>query len=212
MYSLVFRVIWAHIRFFLFFDNFFMKKILFSPQRKSAFSLIELLVVIGIIAILALWASKLNFSRLSLKQKVSIESIHMVSLFEEVRNNALLGKAVGTNNVIPLSWKIAVSRTGSGTIQSLYTETGSNWITYSTLWWNARFPFEIFQVQCTRLDGTNTQNLSGTWEFIFTGSTLSFSGGNCQNQNQKLIEITQGTPDIQEKIRINTVTWVIEQI
>jgi len=64
-------------------------------QQKNifrAFTLPELLVAIAVISVLALGISQFNFNRLSQKQQIEIEVVKLISLIEDVRNNALIGR------------------------------------------------------------------------------------------------------------------------
>lgn len=75
--------------YFLLPDNFLMRH-----SNSSAFTLAEILVIMVIIAIIALWSSTLNFNKMSQKQQLDIEMQKIVNIIEETRNNALLGKSI----------------------------------------------------------------------------------------------------------------------
>ena len=61
-------------------------------KNKNAFSLIELVVVIGLITFIALTATSLNFQWLSDKQKLEIFSNRIITQIEAIRNDALVWK------------------------------------------------------------------------------------------------------------------------
>lgn len=170
----------------------------------SAFTLAELLVVMSIIGILALWISNINFSRLSQKQQVSIESIKIVNLIEEARNNALIWKWVGVSLTTPDSWSIVLeNNSSSGSLQSTYLSGTS--IAYSS--WDSPFPFSISNLECRRLDDSAD---SSSWPFTltFTGSVWWISG--CSDNTYKKIKFDYGVWSLTQNITINTLSWVIE--
>ena len=177
-------------------------------KKIPAFSLVELIVVIGVIWIISLGVSRFDFGRLSQNQELKIETIRIKSIFEEIRNNALLWKAVGTSSVIPSTWKIEVSQTSSGKVRSDYY-SGSLWIDYKKSWL-ARKPFQISSIRCKNLSETASGSLSGTGTFLFTGSLISFTGSACSSSTYKIVELIQSDGRFTETLEINTVTGTIE--
>ena len=85
-------------------------------KNKNAFSLIELVVVIGLITFIALTATSLNFQWLSDKQKLEIFSNRIITQIEAIRNDALVWK-----NLYDITkkiwfedieqWEIAINKT-----------------------------------------------------------------------------------------------------
>lgn len=167
----------------------------------SGFTLAELLVVMSIIGILALWISNINFSRLSQKQQISIESIKIINLVEEARNNALIWKWVGISLITPESWSVILENTNSsGSLEISYLNGTS--IAYSD--WNTPKPFSISDLECRELnDDLNT----ASWSFIltFTGSL-----GWISNCTGKKLNFNYGVWPLTQNITINTLSWVIE--
>ncbi len=204
LYSLFFRVIWVYNKKKTFFDNSFMQQ----KNTPPAFTLAEILVVIVIISIIALWVSRFDFSRLSQKQKVSIETSKIGNVIEETRNSALLWRATGTGFQTPLAWKIDISRSGSGRMATAYL-SGSTWFLFSRSW-TASNPFAIMSIRCTKLDGTGTGTLTatGTGTLIFTWSLVSFSWPNCINSNFKILEIEHGNANFRETLRFYMLSGV----
>ncbi|RKW20781.1 type II secretion system protein [Candidatus Gracilibacteria bacterium] len=85
-------------------------------KNKNAFSLIELVVVIGLITFIALTATSLNFQGLSDKQKLEIFSNRIITQIEAIRNDALVGKNLyDTTKKIGFEdieqWEIAINKT-----------------------------------------------------------------------------------------------------
>lgn len=71
-------------------------------KNRKAFTLLEIMVVIALIAIIMTWVSTLNFSSLSNSQKAEILANKIISQIEEARNNILVWKWE-TNTTTP-SW------------------------------------------------------------------------------------------------------------
>ena len=85
-------------------------------KNKNAFSLIELVVVIGLITFIALTATSLNFQWLSDKQKLEIFSNRIITQIEAIRNDALVWKNLyDTTKKIWFEdieqWEIAINKT-----------------------------------------------------------------------------------------------------
>lgn len=85
-------------------------------KNKNAFSLIELVVVIGLITFIALTATSLNFQWLSDKQKLEIFSNRIITQIETIRNDALVWKNLyDTTKKIWFEdieqWEIAINKT-----------------------------------------------------------------------------------------------------
>jgi len=183
---------------------------LFMQQKNSllAYTLMELLVVITIIGIIAIWTTQLDFNRLSQKQQVSIEAIKIINIIEEVRNNALTWKWIWVTLETPDAWKIDISRSASGTVTSSYTlNDGSSWTPYSFWSWQAPFPQEIESMECYKLDGSS-ESISTPISISFTGSVWSLSG--CSDNNYKIFTFIYGIANLKHSISINALTWVIE--
>ena len=77
-------------------------------KNKNAFSLIELVVVIGLITFIALTATSLNFQWLSDKQKLEIFSNRIITQIEAIRNDALVWKNWFEDIE---QWEIAINKT-----------------------------------------------------------------------------------------------------
>ena len=91
-----------------------------KKNNHNAFTLIELMVVIGIIAILILGSNFLNFNKVSNKQKLDTKTIRIVSQIEEIRNNSLLWKWIWTELIVPKKYRIDFSTSWSWVISTKY--------------------------------------------------------------------------------------------
>ena len=178
-------------------------------KYKIAFTLVEILVVIAIIGILALWVSRLNFSRMSQVELLNIESIKMLTLIEEMRNNALVWRAISAGWQIPENWRIVFDIDDNRYSAWFLRET---WLAPEiTINSNIRVPFGIMSVRCIWIDNTNLWNMAnlGSIEFGTTGLT-TING--CSNDNARILHIELWHWSISRIIRVNTITNVIEEI
>lgn len=172
--------------------------------KAKGFTLSEVLVVIAVIGILWVAVSNLNFSRISQQELLAIESIKMLATTEEMRNNALVGKAVDINGQIPESWYIEFN------IPSNNYSTSYSGGTLQTQ--ELRNPFEILSITCSSLEGNMTAKWSSIKVDFFTNTTTSVSWCPTSVFYPKILEIEIGRWDIRSTIRINTLTNVIEEI
>lgn len=161
----------------------------------------------AIIAILALWATRINYSRLSQNQQISIETVKIINLVEEIRNNALVGKAVTNASVLetPKSWEIAISPSGGGSVNSSYTLEG--WATWNYLSWQTTGNFSLTQIECEKLDGSTGATLSNPI-ISFEGSQGSISW--CPDTTYKILTFEYWIGSLQQEVSINVLSWIIE--
>ena len=181
----------------------------------NAFTLIELMVVIAIIAILILGSNFLSFNKVSNKQKLETNVIRINSHFEEIRNNALLWKWIWTNLFVPEEYKIEFSTTWSWIIKNTYL---SWWIYYDYNLFEKNINFSdrfdsISEIKCFKLNTLTAENTFNSWStntwtiFIkWANMTLSWS---C-NATTKILEVTIKRKNDTKKIQINTLNWLIE--
>lgn len=170
----------------------------------AAFTIAELLVVISVISILALWIANIDFKRLSQKQQINIETTKIVNHIEEARNNALIWKWVGVSLSTPESWSTTIENTSSsGSLEISYFSGGL--VTYNN--WESPFPFSISNLECRRFDNSVDTN---SWPFtlIFTWSLGWISG--CSDDSYKILNFDYGIWAITQNISINTLSWIIE--
>jgi len=177
-----------------------------------AFTLIELMLVIGIISIIAIWSSWINFNRLSDKQKIEIFSNKIITLFEKVRNNSLLWKGIWTNMQVPEKWKIEFSNAWNWQILTSYY---LSWATDWTIYDNNVFDtlFEIKELECTNINNTNTESiLNWTWTIEINWSKLSLNWDCTDISHKKIITTVRYKNNFEEKIEINTINWLINKL
>ncbi|QFR38954.1 prepilin-type N-terminal cleavage/methylation domain-containing protein [Candidatus Gracilibacteria bacterium 28_42_T64] len=176
----------------------------------SAFTLAEILVVISIIAILSLGINSINFNRISKKQDLEVFTNKVTYSFENVRNDALLGKGIGTDLNVPEKWKIDFSNVGSGQIVTSYFS--GSWFIYTGSTLVPQKNFNISEINCLRLDNTvDTLITNGIGTIEFIGSNLSLTGA-CTDTTSKKLEIVTdyGSGTFEKTIHINMINGLVE--
>lgn len=185
---------------FFYFWQLFMK-----IKSVKAFTLIEILVGISIISIMALGISQMNFSRLSDNQKLDIELSKITSIIEETRNNALIGRWLGTNLVNPDSWNIQISNnSSSGTINVLYNSWGAR-VNYKS--YSVQKPFSIIEISCKNVDWNST----GTSSNVLLWYTWANAGVDLWcSSDSSILDIQVWNSRLNKDIHIETITNIIE--
>lgn len=174
-------------------------------KTHSAFTLIELMVIIAIIWIMAWLGSQINLNKISDKNKLIIFNNSIVSQFETFRNNILLWKWVDSNVWVKESWKMTYNTTNSWTITPSYLSW--TWITYPDSSINTEDFYSITDINC--LDINKTLLNSGTNAEVFIqGNNFSLSGA-C-TWASRILEFTTKFRANTSKIYINTLNWLIE--
>ncbi len=165
----------------------------------SGFTLIEVLVVISIIAVMAVGVSNINWNRLTDKQKVTILKNRVISDIETIRNNALFGKWVTVDLIVPEQWNIAIS---------------NNQIDISYLSWATDIPYKTIAIGTPERIKTiycwddTTDIVSGPAELIFRWSEVSFGSSTCVWENVLSLDLDY-KQNFTESIEINSVSGLI---
>lgn len=142
-----------------------------SHKKAKGFTMVELLIVIAIIWVIASSANYLNFDDINNSKRVEVFSNSIGRSFENIRNNALYGRSLLTEN--PDAWRVSLDMTNSGTIVTEYL-SWSVWSTYDDEESNysVDFPAFISYINCdTSLDVS-----SGSGVVEYRWSELSFTG------------------------------------
>ena len=166
----------------------------------KAFTLIEIMVVISIITIITLWASRINFNTFNDRQRLEIFSNNIRTSFENIRNNALLWKWVWGDTLTPQNWKMTLSWTW---ITTFYDTT-----TYNE--WNI-IPangYSIKNISCASLDGTPTNVNVNIVNITIHWQDLSLSG-DC-NETDKIVSFTTNYKQFTHTLTINSINGIIE--
>lgn len=178
-------------------------------KNNNWFSLIELLVVIAIIGIIVVGSSRIDFNPQIDKQNFDMFTNNVFTSIEGVRNNALLGKWVGSGSIFthPEKWIIKLSSIWTGSVQAEY-QSGSN--IYPL--WDFRVDFlnqnaKISELRCESIDGyTSTGSVI---DIELSGKTMSLSG--CSSE-QKILKIKTEYKNFHKIIQVNSITWLIEKL
>jgi Tfp pilus assembly protein FimT len=181
-------------------------------KSKIAFTLVELVVIITIIAILAIWVSRINFNAISNKQALESFVGSISNQIETVRTNALVWKWVGTNLIVPTSWKMEFSK-DNWTITTSYFSADS-WIIDGEI---KKTWYEIKDISCTQPDGTSTSNYN-KWFIFFEKDKYSLNNWTnwCSWFDNKdyfsRIAIQISFNWASETLEFNTLNWLIKRI
>lgn len=175
------------------------------------YTLTELIVIIAIIWILAIWASRINFNPQIDKQNSELFTNSIFTSIESVRNNSLLWKWVWSWTILnhPDKWIINISTNNSWSINFKYLNA---WVekNLEEFWVNFINRFSsIKQLSCKNLDWTNPSNHTNI-DLEFSGNNLSLSW--CNLPEQRILEITTNYKNFENIININSTTWLIQKI
>jgi len=164
------------------------------------------MIVIAVISIIVLWATRIDFNRWSNEQKLAIFTNEVVSKIETVRNNALVWKGIWIDVETPDSWNIRVSDTGSWSLQTSYDIWATSSISqqYST---TPNTFYSIWNMRCIQLDDT-TETLSPNADITINGNDMTLSG--CSSDTFKILEFTTSYRGLNDRVKINTISWLIE--
>lgn len=183
---------------------------MFKVKIKKAFTLIELLVWISIITMIIMWATSIDYNRLSQKQKLEIFTNNIKANFETIRNSSLSWKWIWLDLDIPKKWKIEYSKTNSWVIQS----STYNWDVWSSNN-NLQFPiwFYISKINCLTINWAIIyENISWTWtiEFTWSNMILTWETWECPSNRSKILEIYITHTVNTKKITFNVLNWLVE--
>ena len=171
----------------------------------TAFTLIELLLIITIITISVVWVNQLNFNFLTEKQKLDI-FVHKIQVgFEEIRSNALLGKRIGDEWEVPKKWKMELSKNGNGSIKMYYYD--DTWTNYDDV--SIMENYTIKEISCWNIDDTLSRSVEGSdiWiiEIEWGNISLTWTCG-----GYKKLRWTLEFKNAWEKtFEINTLSWLM---
>lgn len=182
----------------------------------NAFTLIELMVVIAIIAMIILSSNFMSFNNVSNKQKLETKAVNITNNIEEIVNNALLWKWIWANLYVPKKYKIDFSTSWSWVINTQYFSW--TYLDYNLFNKKADFSdkFEsLSQIKCFKLNSSTPENTFSwstiwTWTLFIEWSNISLSWS-C-NSTTKILEIEIKRKSYTKKIQINTLNWLIKVI
>lgn len=175
------------------------------------YTLTELIVIIAIIWILAVWASRINFNPQIDKQNSELFTNNIFTSIESVRNNSLLWKWIWSWTILehPEKWIINISTTDNWSINSKYL---NNWVEKNLDDFSVDFVnnfSKIKELTCKNLDWTNS-SISTNIDLEFSWNELSLSW--CNSPEQRVLEITTKYKNFENIININSTTWLIQKI
>ncbi len=175
--------------------------------KKYAFTLIELLVVIIIVTILTIWISSLYSKNMWDRQRLNIQTNLLITILDTTKNNALVWKWIWRNLDVPEYYNLEIKKNKDWNQWSLKTSYFLTWITnYPDL---SIENYDIKNIFCFNLDWTNiTESESITIKYEWNNISATW----CSSESQKLVEVIVWFKSFFSKVKINTITWVIEDI
>lgn len=181
-------------------------------KNNNAFTLIELMIVITIIALIAVTIWKFNFKKATNKQKILNYQTKIINNIKTLKNNALIWKSidvVNNNPIVPQKWKIEFLT---------WSATQKGWIITSYLsWWTwhkkneQSFTFEkwffINDINCESIWDSSTWTLNSTWTLIIEWSNLTISW--CTDSNKQILNFETKYKSEVKNFSINSISWII---
>jgi len=175
-------------------------------ETKKAFTLIELVTAIAIIAIVGISFTRINFARLSSEQKLDIFTNEIITHIETARDFSLTGKGIGGWIVTPDEWIMEITTSWSGRILTTYSWSING--IYNDLSWATQNGYELKSIRCEKLDSTN-EALTSTGTITIRGWDMSLTG--CSDNFFRKLLITTTYRWADNLIEVNTLNNVIEQ-
>jgi prepilin-type N-terminal cleavage/methylation domain-containing protein len=173
---------------------------------KSAFTLVELMIVVALIGILTWIWSQLNINTVWDSNKLTIFNNKLITNFETIRNNTLLGKWTDSNVDVPDAWRINYNSTWSWTVTADYLSW--TWLPYTISTINTPEFHSISQINCLDIwkNPINSNIVNGSVIITWNEFSLSWS---CTS-NTRILEFTTKFKNDTNKIHINALNWLIE--
>lgn len=174
-------------------------------NKNTAFTVMELLVVITIIITIVIWASNINFNSSTNKQKLEIFTNKIISKIETIRTNDLVWKAEinWTELKVPERWILEVSNQN---YWKLVTKTEKNWIIKIVDELEIEEWYSIKEVSCSTNDWTF--NTTDKWIIIFEKWQYKLDWVNC-NSGENKIKIKTKFLANESNIYFDIVNWLI---
>lgn len=164
------------------------------------------MVAISLIAILALWVSRINFNNFTSSERVLILSQKIVSRIETVKNYAKNGYGIWSWLSTPDAWRISLS--WSGLISEYSLDNRVTWNPFPSLSYEVQNSEDIVRFRCNNILAgipENTVN-SVSLEFSSTGSTII--GCNAPNFTELRIDVTYANEN--RYILFSTLNGILE--
>lgn len=174
---------------------------------KSAFTVMELLVVITVLIIIVIWATNVNFNTSTNNQRLEIFTNRIISEIETVRTDDLVWRAEleWSDLMIPENWKIEFSTTNSW--EMITTVTNNTWVENNVRSLNIEEWYSINEIWCTHPTSWN-YNETDNATIIFEKWEYSLEWTGCQWWHN-LITIKTFFNWIENEISFDTINWLI---
>lgn len=179
-------------------------------MKNKAFTLVEILVIITIIAIIIIWSNSMNFNKWRDREELELLKNSVVSKFETVRNNSMMWKWVWTDLDHPTQVKITFS-TWSDIMKTEYNTwtLTTNWLNDSESYINdTTLVKSISKISCLKIDDTPIINVS-SWVVLIEWDKLTLTWW-CNYPLAKKLQLNFKYKNEISTWTINIVNWLIE--
>lgn len=182
----------------------------------KAFTLIEILVAIALLAIIWLWFANYNFSSMWDRQTLESFTNKIISNFETLRTNALVWKWAWENFVAPEYREISFSTWNNWFETSYYIKDKDTWELKKEIYDNFVIPedYSIEKIICTEsamqwLDNWLSEGQNWIIRFEWNKYSLLWDCDNLNTYQKVSFKIKY--KDFTQTIEFNAINWLIER-
>lgn len=157
---------------------------------------------------------KINFNKISDAQYIRIFNGKIISAYETIRNNMIIGRSINSGWTLPTSWKIEIPIWTGKTLNSSYS-VGGSYTNYPEVTFSFKAAEWISKIHCYTSIGTITNSISSwTWVIFINKDIISFSGTTdgvtpCNTTSTKRIILETKYHGNTGSIEINGLSWVV---
>lgn len=163
---------------------------------KKAFTLVELMVIIALIAIVYLWMTWINFNKLSNEQKSEIFANKIISILEEQRDNSL-------------TWKWIYDSVNSKFIEvskrSVEISTWENFEIISKADWTQTW--KVTKSEKQKIEKISCWTSDIPWNAIINFENEKISFNNCKENLKIQVDFNWA----KNEVEIDKISWLIKK-
>jgi hypothetical protein len=177
-------------------------------KNNKAFTLLELLIIITITWIIALWINNMSIGRIADAQKIWIFQNKIRSNIETAINYSLIWKAIDSNMAVPKFWKININSDNNWSWTWSVNVSFWSWTYQSYKWLTIISPnyYSISNIKCRDIKNTSSTNISDNIDLFIENWNVSIPW--CP-ADKKVLEFEMKYKNFKKIISINSVNNVI---